>query len=835
MNPTNYALDRLQSISFDPSKDFGIYTPNPTDPTIQIKQPRMWPDEAGNLCISIVDLDNNIITKGFTDSKKLRARICHVLRLADPKDSDSKYIGAFTGMGVYPFIWINTIILFQKKAVVKCLVITEGPLKAYELDKHGVAVIGLPGITIWKNRGETAVFELIKDFIIGCQVETIVWLTDADSLTVEWRENKDLWKRANSFFSSVALFKDMLGIYGKAHFWSYVNSKFFKGIDDLLIGSKKTSKQIIAELTQPEIARQNYFARVNAGRLSLDRIREIFGINGRGHEGAKNFYAKYKDEIDIKPFVYSKGVYQWNLDTNTLDYIRSNEAQQFIMVGSTLYMKGPQLIDHGESDINSPIKKNTIVENILIPIKKEEFKKMFQHKSKEDLERVFADIPHYNRFINRPNHLEYIQDIEVNDPDTGFTLRYYNKYNRLSWKPKEGPIDLSLQFIKHIFGENIKTYKGKNYINYELGLDFLQLLYLNPKQKLPIIALVSEHGDTGKTLFFEWIGAIFQSNCREITSEQLTAQFSTYYANCLYVYIDETMIEKTATVERIKSLVTGRKIKLEGKFEHADQIDSYLHIGLTSNNVRSFAHIRNEEMRFWVLEVPQIKPENYDPYFREKLFAEIPFLLNFLLTRELTTSKGPRLWFSEQLTDTDALANIKKESRTHAEIVLEMAVKPYIQGCKEIEILLAPKDIQELINDNKFSAVQIRAAMLRKNIEINKSSNRYTFYEQSFSDMDNEFKLNPVKRKNACYRIRADQFLDPAECVFCFSDLQLIELENLAIKENAKTWFQVFKLNPMRYPLSEDFYKSHNLMEMIKYNSYQEYINFMNEKDKAPF
>lgn len=56
------------------------------------------------------------------------------------------------------------------------------------------------------------------------------------------------------------------------------------------------------------------------------------------------------------------------------------------------------------------------------------------------------------------------------------------------------------KLMHHIFEEQ-----------YELGLDYMQLLYMQPTQKLPILLLVSEERNTGKTTFPNFLKSIFQT------------------------------------------------------------------------------------------------------------------------------------------------------------------------------------------------------------------------------------------------------------------------------------------------------------------------------------
>ena len=60
-----------------------------------------------------------------------------------------------------------------------------------------------------------------------------------------------------------------------------------------------------------------------------------------------------------------------------------------------------------------------------------------------------------------------------------------------------------MKLIHYIFGEQ-----------YELGMDYMQLLYAKPTQKLPILLLVSEERNTGKTTFLNFLKAMFEDNVR---------------------------------------------------------------------------------------------------------------------------------------------------------------------------------------------------------------------------------------------------------------------------------------------------------------------------------
>ncbi len=69
--------------------------------------------------------------------------------------------------------------------------------------------------------------------------------------------------------------------------------------------------------------------------------------------------------------------------------------------------------------------------------------------------------------------------------------------------------------MRHIFGSQ-----------YDLGLDYLQLLYTMPLQKLPILLLVSEERNTGKSTFLNFIKALFEANVTFNTNESFRSQFN---------------------------------------------------------------------------------------------------------------------------------------------------------------------------------------------------------------------------------------------------------------------------------------------------------------------
>ena len=102
-----------------------------------------------------------------------------------------------------------------------------------------------------------------------------------------------------------------------------------------------------------------------------------------------------------------------------------------------------------------------------------------------------ASVPKYDGFCTVPSHVDYKRNIGS----------FLNLYEPITHIPQKGKFPHIQELILHIFGEH-----------YELGIDYFQLLYLNPVQKLPILLLVSQERNTGKSTFLNFLKAIFQDN-----------------------------------------------------------------------------------------------------------------------------------------------------------------------------------------------------------------------------------------------------------------------------------------------------------------------------------
>lgn len=257
-------------------------------------------------------------------------------------------------------------------------------------------------------------------------------------------------------------------------------------------------------------------------------------------------------------------------------------------------------------------------------------------------------IPRYLGLGCFPSHTAYQQVI----------AGYYNTYRPLQWIPTEGEWLTIEKMLKHIFRNQ-----------YELGLDYLQILYLQPMQMLPILVLVSRERSTGKTTFLNFLKEIFGANAAFVTNENLRSKFNSERASCLLHMCDEAFQNKKEDSERIKAFSTARKTHLEYKGKDRYEIDNFAKIILCSNNVNDPVYIDPEEVRYWVIEVPKLAKDN--PSILEAMKSEIPAFLHYLLHRQLSVPQAlSRMWFEPAQLRTRALTRIIRKCRPSVELDL---------------------------------------------------------------------------------------------------------------------------------------------------------------------
>lgn len=299
--------------------------------------------------------------------------------------------------------------------------------------------------------------------------------------------------------------------------------------------------------------------------------------------------------------------------------IELNKSDKFIRVGNNYFMQITKVDKYG----NITTTYNSIARQTLI----DDYGKSFLQQVKK-----------YYAFCNVPDNLNTKMEIAGNR----------NLYESLQHRPAAGNWPTIEKFMHHIFGSQ-----------YEFGLDYFQILYLNPCQLLPVLCLVSFENSTGKTTTGNFLIMIFGANACMIGSKELTTDFNASFAYKLAIVVDESKIEKK-DMERVKMMATAQTIQLRKMHTDHQPIDFFGKFILLSNNERNFINASENDQRFWIR---KLSPVEFDPTFESRLKSEIPAFLYFLQFRQLSTPKASRMHFAPELLETNELKAVRQESK----------------------------------------------------------------------------------------------------------------------------------------------------------------------------
>jgi hypothetical protein len=312
---------------------------------------------------------------------------------------------------------------------------------------------------------------------------------------------------------------------------------------------------------------------------------------------------------------------------------------------------------------------------------------------KQDHPKSLLDfIPKYDDFCIEPDNINY-------QPIVG---RCYNLYSEFSHKPnKNSSIETTLNLLHHIFGEQL-----------EIGLKYMKILYENPKQMLPVLCLVSSERQTGKTTFINWINMIFGENFTMINPEDLSSQFNSSYAYKNIIAIDETVIDRIASVEKLKSIATAKSISVNQKFVANYSIPFFGKIIISTNKENDFMRIDDEEIRFWVRKIKSIQKINTN--IENELTAEIPSFLKYLSELPAIDFTRSRMVFTQNEIKNDQLDSVKKESWSGLRKNLhELIEKFFYDNGSPLHFYTTTVDIKNMWfhHDNHTSVAYIRKVL----------------------------------------------------------------------------------------------------------------------------
>lgn len=555
------------------------------------------------------------------------------------------------GQPVLPFFHPELIDKYDRAEPIPVLYLTEGYFKAFKAQMHGLDCVGLTSITAMRDRETGKLHEDIHKLILKCKVESIVWLTDGDCRNITSKEitdGTDLYSRPAQFFRTIQTFSDLLSSYEHLKkYFAHINSDNLdgkpKGIDDLLCRFPEDSDKIIKEFRTFEKETGVYSVKFNI-TFGLGKIHRYFMLND-----VDTFYLHHlelRPELKGKEFKFHGTTYLYEESEGKCIIKIPSSANNYFRAGDDYY------------------------EFVQIPNRYGQIRQQYHRRQRATIKEdnpskdFFNHIPKYKAFCTVPDHTNYQRIIN----------NCFNLYFPFEWEAEEGDFDITLNFIKHIFGsDGVAIDENLTVPRWELGLDYLQLLYKNPQQTLPILSLVSNERQTGKTTFLKWLNILFTENVAIVGNDDLGAAFNAHWASKLIVGCDETKIDKNVVMEKVKSLSTANNIMMNAKGRDQVAMEFFAKFILCSNNEDNFAQIDKEEIRFWVIKVPTISGKNNVDLLND-MKEEISAFINFLNGRKMITERKERHWFETRLLHTEALEKVQQNSRPTVEKLITYGI-----------------------------------------------------------------------------------------------------------------------------------------------------------------
>lgn len=354
-------------------------------------------------------------------------------------------------------------------------------------------------------------------------------------------------------------------------------------------------------------------------------------------------------------------------------------------------------------------------------------------------------IKRYHGFTVVPSHDNFQQEV----------AKFYNKYQPLTHtiddKPRaEKDVPHTINFLQHIFGEQ-----------FDIGLDYLTLLWQKPTQILPILCLVSEERSTGKTTFLNWLKLIFQANMTFNKNADFRSQFNADWSEHLIIGVDEVLLDKKEDSERIKNLSTAKTYKTEKKGIDKVETPFFGKFILCSNNETNFMLVDEFEIRYWVRKITPIG--ELDPDFMEKLEEEVNAFANLIAKRKIKNPNKSRMWFTPKQLHTEALTKLIVGTKFQ----VEKEILLYLQGCFEeydvTELYFTVNDLLENLPKNLRIGRTTLNNVLKGKWKMEAKNSSYTYHKRVYHSLD-EYVIEESTRKGRFYTFTKEFVLKELNC-----------------------------------------------------------------------
>lgn len=710
-------------------------------------EPIFSTDPGGNILIRYPALEGGYQTylRGQTQHAYL------VRALEDPLPGRPMY---YTPKGVFGRVFYppSVVKAYQSGQQMDTLLLTEWPFSAMVAEAAGIHAVGMSGL-----RGYRAALRVgdslrladdLSQLLEVCRPANVIILAGAEARRVEWHPDRDLGQPLQDMYTLVKQVRDALRQIGLAQY-SYLElaprGDTWPADLEQAVAAGATPAGVAADLDAVMKAADPYTyngATVWGGRRLDDaEVRELKDLFFVSNVDA--FYRRWAEQIGEKKFVWLRAQYRVN-ETGQVEKVRHEDAERFIRVACGYYKL-----------IQRPTSKGDTVRHMQ-PWQPGEISRDYGRE-------FFSFVPKYDSFCNVPdNTANYRQVIEAEDGS-----KSYNVYYPVSIDPVPGDWPTIRTFIQHVFGHSeVEVESGGKPVKiprWIMGMDYIQIIFQKPLERLPILCLVNKLRNTGKSTFLEFMRMLLGDNATIVGNDDLMDGFNSSFVSKLVIGIDEGFIHKKEALEKLKGMATAKTAKLHAKGKDKSEIDFFGKFIITSNDESSFVTVDEEEIRFWVVKVPQFTKEN--PDMIDDMAAELPAFIHHLNERKIVADRKTRMWFAPDWLRTAELAKLFKDSRTWLHKELAVALEDKFLEYSKDTLYFSLQDLIEMVNAHtgrKWTRQELEK-LLKDKLGLRAEKGRRPVY--SIMEMGNTGVMSVIAdvKQGRYYEFQAKDWLDPQD------------------------------------------------------------------------
>lgn len=208
----------------------------------------------------------------------------------------------------------------------------------------------------------------------------------------------------------------------------------------------------------------------------------------------------------------------------------------------------------------------------------------------------------------------------------------YNTWTGWGCAPKKGDVDLWLELMDHVFGDDDDA---RNWFE-----QWLAYPLQNPGVKMTSASVMwSTHHGTGKSIIGYAMGRIYGKHFAEIGEEHLTGNFNSWAKDRQFVMGDDVtgFGGQRKDADRLKRMISRRTIDINAKYLPNYEVPDCINYFFTSNQPDAF-FVEDEDRRYFIHQIIGMKPQDFYKRFEEWLKNGGDAALFYYLL-ELDTSK----------------------------------------------------------------------------------------------------------------------------------------------------------------------------------------------------